>query len=169
MSAILITPVLAESTGYQSNVLCAASPHYYGEPGQKTSEWYYNHRTVVGDVLTWVDANVLYILFKTDAQFSLAETHVGVFLKANDIPQTRSGNPKVGNFPYQHEDLSDTWDRYAIPFASLGISPGTTVVISAHAIVNGPNGQETAWGDCGGPNAYFRGNNWATYFTYPNT
>jgi len=141
--------------------LYAGSPHYYGEPGPKDPSWYYAHRMRVGWVRVWNDGDNLYVRYTT-LDVGMDETHVAVAEAFEDIPQTKSGNPKVGQFPYKHEGLGGAMtDLYTIPLGDWG--PGTELVIAAHAaLCNG----ETAWADCGGPDAYFPGNNWATYFTY---
>ncbi len=89
------------------------------------------------------------------------ETHIAVAEAFEDIPQTKTGNPKVGHFPYGHEDLGGAMtDPNVIP---LEWDAGTALIIAAHTeLCNG----ETAWANCGGPDAYFPGNNWATFFYY---
>ncbi|MCL5877438.1 MAG: hypothetical protein M1540_06475 [Candidatus Bathyarchaeota archaeon] len=150
----------------QGNVLCAGSPHYYGELGPKTAAWYYSHVSIIGYTDTWNDGTNLYVQYNTYNPWKISETHLAVALNPADFPQTKSGNPQVGKFPYKHEGLNANTDFYIIPLSSLGLEAGDTVYIVAHAVVNSPCGQETSWADCGGPDAYFRGNNWATYFAY---
>ena len=143
-----------------SKDLYAGSPHYYGEPGPKDPSWYYAHRTYVGWVRVWNDGDNLYVRYRT-TDVGMDETHVAVAEAFKDIPQTKSGNPKVGRFPYKHEGLDGVYtDLYTIP---LEWDVGTKLVIAAHTALD--NG-ETAWADYGGPDAYFPGGNWATYFTY---
>ena len=163
--------------------LFGGSPHYYGDPGPKDPDWYFEHRTRVGDVHVWNDGDSLYVTYYAYIWdcWVLTETHVAVAMFPTmdengdgeinildaDIPQTKKGNPKVGRFPYKHEGLGGVAsDPYTIPLGSWG--SGTTLIIAAHAVVENPclDIEETAWTDCGGDDAYFRGNNWATYFTY---
>lgn len=177
--AAVVTSTLAHTEADPFTVpLCAGSPHYYGEPGPKDPSWYWDHVTYVGGVSAWNDADSLYVTYGTPSE-RMHETHLAVAMwptsDANndgvidimdsDIPQTKKGNPKVGHFPYSHEKLGCVdFDPYGpISLSDLGAGPGDTLIIAAHAAMcNG----ETAWADCGGPDAYFRGNNWATYFTY---
>ncbi len=167
--AIFSSPALAVVIiNPQCNNLVAASPHYYLEPGPKTADWYTSHKTEVGYMHTWNDGSNLHVEYRTFSSWSLTETHLAVAETVDGIPQTKSGNPKVGNFPYKHQKLGcTTVDEYVIPLSLIGVSPGNSVVIAAHAVVSGPGGEETAWGNCG--NSYFSGNNWATYFSYKIT
>jgi len=91
------------------------------------------------------------------------ETHVAVAGAFGDIPQTKSGNPKVGRFPYKHEGLGGVMtDLYTIPLSDFEPITGPLVIAAHAALVDG----ETAWANCGGPDAFFPGGNWATYFHY---
>ena len=137
--------------------LYAASPRYY-------SDWWWANKMKVGTVSVWNDGSTLYVKYKTIGDWELTETHVAVNTSLADIPQTKKGNPKVGHFPYKMtHDPSVTDYTYQI---DLIWAPGTNVTIAAHAVVQNGCQEETAWADCGGPNAKFPGNNWATYFTY---
>jgi hypothetical protein len=112
----------------------------------------------------------LYITYSTIDGWELTETHLAVALSLSGIPQTNSGNPKVGKFPYTHPAVSEpTQVEYIIDlqdFPSLnhnGYYSGT-VFIAAHAVVHNPcYGSETAWADT--ISQSFPGNNWALYFT----
>jgi len=159
--ATSVTPALAHTEADpQWNPLCAGSPHYYGEPGPKDPSWYWDHVTYVGGIFVWNDNENLYIKYwARDA--GMDETHLAVVNDTTLFPMTKSGNPKVGRFPYKHEDLGGaTYDLYTI---ALEWDVDTLLFIAAHAALD--NG-ETAWADCGGGDAYFRGGNWATYFNY---
>ena len=144
----------------------AGSPHYYGEGGHPVygPSWYHDHETQVGTVQVWNDGTNLYITIRVRQGEGLEETHVAVAESLDDIPQTKKGNPKVGQFPYKHENLNGIRvDEFVIPLADLQLEIDDLVVIAVHAsLISG----ETAWADCGGSNAYFRGNNWATFFDY---
>ena len=173
--AVSTVPTMAHTAAHpQWNPLCAGSPHYYGEPGPKDESWYWNHRNVVGGVRVWNDVTHLFVEYDTTGYWDddvwvpsdwvLTETHLAVATDPDDFPQTKSGNPKVGKFPYKDEGLYNTHKLYTIPLDSWG--PGDILYIAAHAVVKNGCREETAWADCGGPDAYFPGNNWATYFTY---
>jgi len=161
MFSVATSPVMATTV---THAMYAGSPHYY-------TPWWWENKMKVGEVWIWNDGDYLYVKYITTyfGDWELTETHLAVAEYFADIPQTKSGNPKVGNFPYKMmHDPPVTEYTYMIP---LTWAPGTILYIAAHAIVQKPMGcgvyqEETAWADCGGPNAYFQGNNWATYFTY---
>ena len=139
----------------------AASPHPY-------SDWWWANKMLVGWVTVWNDGDYLYVKYETTGGWELTETHLAVADSFDDIPQTKKGNPKVGRFPYKMmHDPSVTEYTYVI---DLTWSADTELIIAAHAVVelrsDGCVLQETAWADCGGIDAQFPGNNWATYITY---
>ena len=165
--------------------LYAGSPHYYGEvgdskytDGELDGSWYKAHRTEVGSVSVWNNETHLFVKYSiTYSGIGMHETHLAVAIEPSedvngdseinildaDIPQTKKGNPKVGRFPYKHEDLGRaTTDTYVIPLSDFEPITGPLVIAAHAALCNG----ETAWADCGGPDAYFPGNNWATFFRY---
>jgi len=121
----------------------------------------------VGGVRIWNDASNLYVMYdsRDGTCWEFAETHLAVATILDDIPQTKSGNPKVGHFPYQMmHDPTVTQYTYTLP---LTWAAGTKLIIAAHAVVRCDCGwEETAWADCEGPTAVFPGRNWATYVTY---
>jgi len=123
------------------------------------------------------DATNLYVEFTTANGWRLSETHLAIATSLAGIPQTKSGNPKVGNFPYKRAYVPTVAsDVYVFPLDQLAVSLGldrftcgvSALVIAAHAVVvqldAGGNviAQETGWGNGSG----FPGANWATYFTY---
>ena len=122
----------------------------------------------VGNVSVWNDTDYLWVKMSIDApDWRMTETHLAVATSLAAIPQTGSGNPKVGKFPYKMEyDPADVEKIYLIPLNSW--TPGTTLYIAAHAVVVQFDEfcqviqKETAWA-CGLP---FPGRSWATYFTY---
>ena len=96
--------------------------------------------------------------------WEMTETHVAVADSLEGIPQTKSGNPKVGNFPYamEHNPAVTTY-TYVI---DLEWEVGTELYIAAHAVVQDGCRQETAWADCQGPAFLFPGANWASFVTH---
>jgi len=117
--AMSVTPALAHTDSDPLwKPLYAGSPHYYGEPGPKDPSWYFAHRTEVGGVRVWNDGDNLYVDYYTWV-LGMDETHLAVAIEPSvdvngdgeinildaDIPQTKSGNPKVGKFPYKYEGL----------------------------------------------------------------
>lgn len=126
----------------------------------------------VGEVIAWNDEDFLYVTYNTTDDWYITETHLHVADSLEGIPQTKKGNPIPGQFDYGDEyDYDDgmTTVTYTIPWTW---SPGTTLYIAAHAVVQKLIGYdeegnpiyqiETAWGD----GEDFPGKNWATYFEY---
>ena len=138
--------------------LLAGSPHH------GTPKW---NPMQVGTVTVSNDATNLIVTYETWNPWVMTETHLAVAKSFAEIPQTKSGNPKVGHFPYKHEDPGGvTSYQYIIPLSELNAGSSDTLYIAAHAVVEIPGcREETAWGDCGESFA-FPGNNWALYFKY---
>jgi hypothetical protein len=146
--------------------------------GSPTVTTLYAGRTIdAGTVTVSNDSSNLYVAFSTKNGWQLTESHLAIALTLSGIPQTKSGNPKVGNFPYQRTyDPAVTSDVYVFSLDQLAVSLGldrftcgsTSLVIAAHAVVvqldgnGGVTSRETGWAS--GPG--FPGANWATYFGY---
>jgi hypothetical protein len=107
-----------------------------------------------GEVIITNDEDYLYVEIVLNEGWTLVESHVAVADSLDGIPQTKSGNPKVGNFPYDINSF--------IPLGDWECD--TELYVAVHAVVIGPNEygedeEQTAWG-CGYD---FPGHNWATY------
>lgn len=113
-------------------------------------------------------SDALKVTFTTTGGWELVETHFFVGASLSDMPSTRSGNPKIGNFPYKSGDITgETTYSFIIPFSTLNFScPGPEdYFVAAHASVRLPQGgssyqTETGWGD--GLRLVQRGS-WAMY------
>jgi hypothetical protein len=121
-----------------------------------------------GDVVVSVIDGVLCVDIQTTGGWVLTETHVAIATSLDLIPQTGSGNPKVGQFLFQTEHVpAVTSFQYCTDPLEYLYEAGN-VFIAVHAKVERLDSggtvvqRETAWAD-GLP---FPGNNWATYFTY---
>jgi hypothetical protein len=129
----------------------------------QTELWAGRDEMPVGYVTLDEYGSTIYITYTTTGGWYLVETHLAVAGSFEDIPQTKSGNPKIGHFPYATDHGSGvTQYTYAIPYS------GGEIYIAAHAVVGCDCGgdYETAWGE-GPTHHYFPGNSWAMYFTYP--
>lgn len=160
---ILVAPALADAS-----TVC----------GSATVTTLYAGRTIdAGTVRVYNDNTNLYVEISTKDGWQLTESHLAIALTLSGIPQTKSGNPKIGNFPYQRTySPAVTSDVYTFPLDQLAVSLGlssftcgsTSLVIAAHAVVvqlDGSGGviaRETGWGNGTG----FPGANWSTYFTH---
>lgn len=123
---------------------------------------------IVGDVFVRRSGQFLSITFTTDSGWTMSETNLAVATSLEGIPQTKSGNPKIGRFPYKadHPDGTET-HTFVINlndyYPNWGWS-GNTLYFAAHAVVSHPDeGEETAWADTWGQS--FPGSSWALYFT----
>jgi hypothetical protein len=124
-----------------------------------------------GSVCVEVVDTDLVVTYSTTGDWELVEAHLWVGGDLADMPQTRRGNPKIGNFPYKAEDLAGaTSHQFIVPLDDLGFGcPGddASYHVAAHAALRRPDGDggfqtETGWAD--GDRFVQRGS-WATYFT----
>ncbi len=128
--------------------------------------------TKVGTVTVSNDeAGVLSVTYSTLDDWYLTETHLHVSASFDQIPQTRKGNPKVGQFELQREyDPPVMEDTYEILLADEGVvADGESVLfIAAHAVVvqvddeGNVFAEETAWAE----GTQFPWRNWAMYIEY---
>jgi len=126
--------------------------------------------TNAGTVRVANDANNLYVTYTTTGDWKLQQTHLHVADSLAGIPQTRTGNPRIGNFAYQtaHSPLVTTY-TYTIPKPALSLDANQSMVIAAHAVVVRVDGSgsviasETGWA-AGQP--FTQRGSWATYFQY---
>ena len=119
----------------------------------------------IGQVVLRVEESGLVLSYSTSGDRPMREVHAWVGRELSEMPQTRTGNPKVGRFPYKAEDL-DTVNDYAFPLSGIAQEPqelcGATLYAAAHAAVEAEDEDESAW--AGGERLVERGN-WATYFS----
>jgi hypothetical protein len=124
-----------------------------------------------GSVCVSVGGEDLVVSYATTNGWELNEAHLWVGDDLSTMPQTKTGNPQIGNFPYKAEGLSGaTSYTFTIPLSSLGDGSlcGHSFSLAAHAALRKDNGSggyqtETGWGS--GSQINSRGS-WATYFTY---
>ena len=122
---LMITPVFANGTVYESTLI-AGQHHNVGEV-----TIYFN------------DAHTLMYVKLETQECSIIETHLWVGTDLEGVPRTRSGNPKIGHFPYAGDHEDGTKEViYEIPVKS-----GQTYHVLVHSVVDCPGlGEETAWG-----------------------
>lgn len=102
----------------------------------------------VGTVTVSNDATNLYVEYSTTGGWLLGETHLAVATSLSGIPQTKTGNPKVGKFDHQMEHDPPVTDyTYTISLADAGYDPGDALVIAAHAEVLQPESMTIVSGD----------------------
>jgi hypothetical protein len=143
-----------------------------------------------GDVSVYSDGNKMYIVYTTNENWTLQNTHLSVGNCAETIPTTGSGNPKVGQFEktwtfVSYTNTNDVSDIIQVVYefdkeGSEGVFGGVTAYdpwdkdtgycFAAHAVVQGAS-NETAWAGSLAPASSddisaigvksFDGNNWA--------
>ncbi len=132
--------------------------------------------TVCAEIIDNGDTEELCLTYTTTDGWELIEAHTWVGEDLADMPQTRKGNPVVGNFPYNSGDISgQTTYTVCVDLNQFGNEGGAVdlcgmmLYAAAHAALgkdtdgDGVYDQtETGWGD--GDRMVDRGN-WATYFT----
>jgi len=121
------------------------------------------------------DGDHLTVTYATTGGWEIVEAHLWVGTDLADMPQTRTGNPRVGLFPHATGDIAGaTSYSFTIDLAAFGIRqadcPEVTpalLYVAAHAALQRPTANggfqtETGWGF--GERFVQRGN-WGTYFT----
>ena len=114
-----------------------------------------------GSVIVTEDESYIYITYTTEGNWQIDATHMFAGV-CEDIPQTRSGNPKVGVFDYSTEHTTGVTE---VVYAIEKVFFDECFCVAAHAEVSLTDDagnviqQETAWGE--GPQ--FDGSSWAMY------
>lgn len=122
-----------------------------------------------GTVCTYVEGDSLVVEYTTTGGWELTEAHLWVGTSLTDMPQTKKGNPKIGNFPYLSGDITGaSLYRFDAPLAAFGGELcDLTLHLAAHAALQLPDGlggyqTETGWGS--GDRMVEKGS-WATFFS----
>lgn len=131
---------------------------------------YAGQTTDAGTVTVANDANNLYVTYRTTGDWKLQQTHLHAADSLASVPQTKTGNPKIGNFKYQTTHNPPVTEyTYTIPKTALSLDANNSVVIAAHAVVvkldesGNVIANETGWTE-GLP--FTDKGSWATYFSY---
>jgi len=118
-----------------------------------------------GDIEITNDGDNLIISISTQDGWSLSESHVSVEASEEDIPQTKKGNPKPGQFEYSesHEPNVTTFE-YVIPISELP----EDLTIAVHTVVqqivdDEVVEEETAWAE---GDRFVQKGNWGMYTSY---
>lgn len=114
------------------------------------------------------NSEYLTVTYNTNNGWTLNEVHLFVGNSLAEMPQTKTGNPKNGNFPFTDNASGATSYTFKLPLGDFQAACGTILTMAAHAAVSRKNAdgtvsQETAWG--AGTRMVAKGN-WATYFNY---
>jgi hypothetical protein len=139
--------------------------------GIQTQTLYAGQTIVAGTVSVEVVGTDLTVTYNTTDGWELTETHLWVGDDLANMPQTRQGNPQIGNFPYQSGDITGaTTYTFSVPLSVLNFlcpADNKDYYVAAHAALRKPDGSggyqtETGWAD--GDRFVERGM-WGTYFT----
>ena len=121
----------------------------------------------------------MHIKYTTTDGWEITETHLAVAKSFDDIPQTKKGNPKIGQFPYKGDHSPAVTEvTYTINLDDFDLyNPDNgkyqgELFIAAHAVVRKLTGydsmgnpiydEETAWADTYGQ-PFNENNGWALW------
>ncbi|MCC5880827.1 MAG: hypothetical protein JJU03_13145 [Idiomarina sp.] len=149
-------------SGIALSILLSSNPAF----AASCQTLYAGQNIPAGSVCVSNDADYLTVEYKVDAPWDLTEVHLFVGNSITEAPQTRSGNPQIGLFPYS-ATVSGGAYSFVLPMGDFG-DCDADLVVAAHAVVakEGSNGSlqtETGW--AAGTRFTPRGN-WATWFNY---
>jgi len=103
----------------------------------------YNYAGSVETILS-SDGMILFVKYKAFDNCEITEAHLFVGHSAEVIPAGKSGNPKIGHFPYAWEGAGEDEVIFSIPVGSLDLIDDC-FKIAAHAVVICDGKEETAW------------------------
>ena len=124
---------------------------YFGDP--TVTDLVARKQYVVGEVTVTNDADYLYVHVTVDDPWELGETRVAVSDTVEGLPVTKSGNPKMGHFPYDIDSF--------IELSQWPEAEELYIAVYAKLQAQGER-NETAWGF----GTEFPGSNWSMYFTH---
>lgn len=157
--------------GMNANAEDTCKPIVAGETGTHEEILYAGQTIEAGKVTMEVDGQNLVVTYETNAGWQIQQTHLWVGTDLADMPQTRQGNPKIGNFPYQSGNINgETRYSVSIPLAVLNFfcPDEKAYYIAAHAALQrvdaagGVVQTETGWSD---GSRYVERGMWGTYST----
>jgi hypothetical protein len=91
------------------------------------------------------DGQTLFVKYETYGDCEITEAHLFVGNSFSVIPTGKTGNPKIGHFPYFWEDMgSATEVVFSIDVEDLGLTDDC-FKIAAHAVTVCDGREETAW------------------------
>ena len=158
--AILFAACLASASAASAVIIC---PDDAGA-GSQTETLFAGQTHYAGTVTISANEGSICVAYQTDGPWLLTETHLAIADTLAGIPQTKSGNPRPGQFPWSatHNPAVSQF-TYCV---SYPYTAGEALYVATHAVVqsNGGGGQGTETGWAGGLD--FPGANWATYFTF---
>jgi hypothetical protein len=113
--------------------------------GLMTFELLAGQNILAGSVQAIISDGQLFVKYQALEDFLITEAHLFVGNMEAVIPTGQAGNPKTGHFPYFWEEQgSEEEVIFSIDLEELDLGGGC-IKIAAHAVVVGPEGEETAW------------------------
>lgn len=132
--------------------------------------------TGFGNVLIWNDETHLHVKYIAIGPNGFHEISLQVACSYADIPQTGSGNPKIGHFDYKYkfpftENPDGSWSlphEWQIDIPLSEISCSGPLYIAAHSVFCCLTGKycDTAWGMQDPYYQTFTGRRWGYYIIY---
>lgn len=174
MSMVFATAAMFACSGGGDDLAVRQNAVTYAQ-GTQCSTLYAGQTINAGSVCVSVEGQDLSVVYTTTGGWQMTEAHLWVGDSLATMPQTKTGNPQIGNFPYVSGDITGaTSYTFNIPLSSLstgGDLCGQTFDVAAHAALrksDGSGGYDTQTGWGAGSQINARGS-WATYFTYTIT
>lgn len=141
--------------------------------GEPTTVTLYASKDIpVGTVSIWNDEGTLYVMYRiTSEEWDLGEAHLAVAQYLWQIPTVKKGQPIPGKFPYTMEFEEQGVKEYIFEIPLGSWSPGTYLVVAAHAQIYQIAYNEyeepyyifeSAWAD----GTTFSRRGWAMWFSY---
>lgn len=142
-------------------------------PTPECTKLYAGKSAEAGTVCVTNDLESLYVTYSTTGDWYLDDVHLFVGATLATMPVTKTGNPKIGNFPYVVENLNTQMYTFTVPLGDFGaadpcVSP-KKIAIAAHAALIRRDTAgviyqtETGWAN--GTQLNIKGS-WAMYFEY---
>jgi hypothetical protein len=142
-------------------------------PTPECTKLYAGKSTEAGTICVTNDLESLYVTYSTTGDWYLDDVHPFVGATLATMPVTKTGNPKIGNFPYVVENLNTQMYTFTVPLGDFGaadpcVSP-KKIAIAAHAALIRRDTAgviyqtETGWAN--GTQLNIKGS-WAMYFEY---
>ncbi len=121
-----------------------------------------------GSVCVDNDTQFISITYTASGGWTLQDVHLFVGASLAEMPQTKTGNPKIGNFTYTDSAGGAGSYTFKLPQGDFAVTCGAVLTLAAHADLSltGADGSvrsETGW--AAGQRMVAKGN-WATFFSY---
>ena len=164
LRAALLAPLLALAPAADAQCIVSSTG-----TGIQCNTLYAGQTINAGSVCLEIVNGELIVTYNTTGGWQLVEAHIWVGTSLASMPQTKSGNPKIGNFPYASGDITGaTTYTQTISLGNIFTCPNTVtrrLFIAAHAALRlplpgGGFQYETGWSE---GSRFVEQGNWGTY------